>query len=115
MEISIKTSLFYLYGEQLDELKESINGLFETTNFENISDALVYSVKEDFTLDISSKLENDLPVKHQKTFLLYLSEVEHKKVNDYINSFLPNKVEAIAKKQLRTEVVKQLLDNLQKI
>lgn len=111
-EVSIKTSLFYLFGEQKEEVKESLTEFFELENKlqDNLSDLLVYAVGKNVEVSINVEYYNTLPEKHQKTFLIYFSEEEHKLVNDYINSFIPKSLDLKIKKKARTDIVLQMIN-----
>jgi hypothetical protein len=115
MEIEIKTSLFFLYGEQQAELKTRIPnvlGKFLAKGYKkNLPEILMLLIKKKVDIKISRDFE-ELPKKHSKTFLLYVSDKEHAELIDYLNTFISAGDSDVRKKQIRTEVVIELLKKI---
>ena len=116
MSTVIKASLFYLYGEQLDELKElipeAINKLFKNGEGD-LAQILAKIPKTKFTPDLKNDYEN-MPQKHRRTFLLYFEESEHKIFNDYLNKMIKDSDLLEYKKMVRTQFIIQVLNKILK-
>lgn len=111
MSTVIKTSLFYIYGEQMGELKtlipEAIEKFFPNGGG-SITDILAKVPKLGYTPKLDVEFEA-LPQKHKKTFLLYFSEKEHKEFNDYLNKHIKDLGLNGEKKKARTQFIIELL------
>jgi len=116
MSTVIKTSLFYIYGEQMEKLKvlipESIEKLFPNGGG-SISEILskIHRLNYKPTLDVDYEA---LPEKHKKTFLLYFSEEEHKEFNKYLNSHINELGLTPFKKKARTQFIIEILTKILK-
>ena len=114
MSTVIKTSLFYLYGEQLDTLKELIPEAVEKL-FPNgdgdLAQVLTKVPKTKFTPDLNMDYSS-MPIKHRRTFLLYFEEMEHKLFNDYLNKMIKDSNLLEHKKKARTQFLIKVLNKI---
>lgn len=111
METVIKTSLFYVYGDQIAELKELIPEAidkFFPNGGGSITDILAKVPELGYEPSLDVEYEA-LPPKHKKTFLLYFSEEEHKAFNKYLNSHIEKLGLKEHKKKARTQFIIELL------
>lgn len=114
MSTQIKTSLFYVYGEQRDKLIElipqSLNKLFPDGGG-SLSKLMSRVPRINFTPRFDIDIEN-IPNRHSKTFLLYFSSEEHKEFNDYLNKLVKEFGLNENKKYVRTEFIIEVLTKI---
>ena len=114
MSTQIKTSLFYVYGDQRDKLIEiipkSLNKVF-TNGDGSLSKLLSRIPRTNFKPRFDICIDS-IPKKHSKTFLLYFSSEEHKEFNDYLNNIVKEFNLSEHKKYVRTEFIIEALTKI---